>query len=918
MNKSSRTEIWVLIGVASVLFLIIAFSPRPWKRAKTNSRPAETSAVKTPNQDEQRGQGNEGPLRFRPDIAAAKTTGVGRSPYSAGLGSSTRPARTAATAPATDKAFHGAVTSAALDFQPAVIKRPEFSTQVTVPAITASEKNRRMDKAASSAILDVSAVPLTQQEPPASGVLASETEPSAVAKRFPDRSLRLARNFDLPIREDRRPARLPETSVHRWPTVDQQMKRLPGIVSVPVAAADYRRLGRHLDTPVLDGFAKWPVPTELIGQLEHFSNKSEIASWCEAVHGALGRLRNIQSLNSAELGDVFGELRRLEAGAHTLSVQTSDVETQRQLLHAAYALGRRLAVWEQIHNIAAEPFRTASVSAHGSGRMEQLLPEIEKHLLAAKHGRMWRDYLLIDELQDAVGENDRFDSAAARTAARRVLLRLQFANQDASQRAFCRHPLFVQLATELKIWAAEPINYPQLMTELEAFERTSSPVHAQNVAVARQTMLWSSSAPVNELGDALEMQYRNANIRLSVSDGLLNRMLPKPSPLREAVNEYIAGAFTQGTSETVTRLRVRLLPIEHQWRFGLVARGDVSSSTYSSRGPARFYNEGASEFVAEKMLVVDQDGIQLRPTSASASTSTDLTGVETDFDPVPLLGDLIQAIVCHLYARQAPEAQWEVEHRVATRAGRQLDAEVKSQIERAEKRFDEDVATPLRNLALNPKIVDLSTNNERLIGRFRLASYHQLAAHTPRPVAPSGNLLSFQLHQSALNNIIEQLNLDGREADLGDLFREIAATFNRADTALPEDFPDNVRVHFAEEQPVRVDLKDGRLSLTLRLAELTQGRNSWEDIEVFVHYQPALDQPGVDLVRDQYIELKGARRFRDQIALRAIFSRVFAKNQPITFVSDRLARSPRLRDLQYSQFVIEDGWLAFALDEPRR
>ena len=69
----------------------------------------------------------------------------------------------------------------------------------------------------------------------------------------------------------------------------------------------------------------------------------------------------------------------------------------------------------------------------------------------------------------------------------------------------------------------------------------------------------------------------------------------------------------------------------------------------------------------------------------------------------------------------------------------------------------------------------------------------------------------------------------------------------------------------------------------------------------------------MDLVRDQYVELVGRMAFRDQVALRGVFSRVFSKDQPVDILSRRLAEDPRLAGLHRSQLEITDGWLAIAI-----
>jgi hypothetical protein len=61
-----------------------------------------------------------------------------------------------------------------------------------------------------------------------------------------------------------------------------------------------------------------------------------------------------------------------------------------------------------------------------------------------------------------------------------------------------------------------------------------------------------------------------------------------------------------------------------------------------------------------------------------------------------------------------------------------------------------------------------------------------VGAFTPRPQATADSLLSVQIHESTLNNIVSSLQLNGSETDLPSLFREIARRFRRTDYQEPE------------------------------------------------------------------------------------------------------------------------------------
>jgi len=86
----------------------------------------------------------------------------------------------------------------------------------------------------------------------------------------------------------------------------------------------------------------------------------------------------------------------------------------------------------------------------------------------------------------------------------------------------------------------------------------------------------------------------------------------------------------------------------------------------------------------------------------------------------------------------------------------------------------------------------------------RLAARDELSAHKPRPQAPGDSMLSVQIHESALNNVLDQLHLHDRRLELTELYKEVAGRFALGrKVEPPEDLPENVFVTFAEEDPVR-------------------------------------------------------------------------------------------------------------------
>jgi hypothetical protein len=210
----------------------------------------------------------------------------------------------------------------------------------------------------------------------------------------------------------------------------------------------------------------------------------------------------------------------------------------------------------------------------------------------------------------------------------------------------------------------------------------------------------------------------------------------------------------------------------------------------------------------------------------------------------------------------------------------------------------------------------MSTTQQRVIARYRLAADNQLGAQTPRPQAPGDSLLSVQLHESALNNTLANLKLEGRRTELHELYRELAMIFERPELEVPEGIPEGVVVQFADEDAIRVRCDDSQVMLTIRIAELKSGRSKWNDFSVRAFYVPDAEQLNANLVRQDTLQIMG-ERIGERLPLRVIFSKVLSKSRTFNLINKRLSENPNLADCRVNQFVINDGWIGVGIGPSR-
>ncbi|MGC4006263.1 MAG: hypothetical protein QM811_25350 [Pirellulales bacterium] len=253
--------------------------------------------------------------------------------------------------------------------------------------------------------------------------------------------------------------------------------------------------------------------------------------------------------------------------------------------------------------------------------------------------------------------------------------------------------------------------------------------------------------------------------------------------------------------------------------------------------------------------------------------------------------------------------------KVAYKAHDKVDAELDARFKKMEDNLHKNVVDRLRRLDLAPTVVSLQTTEERVVGRFRLSDADQLGAHTAHPLALSDSLSSVQLHESALNNVLSNLDLTGQTWKIADLHAHLAKKFGGEAKKLPDDMPTDVTIRFADEDALSLHFQDGRLLFTVAIAELTKEDRVWENLELEVAYK--LESDGLQLVlrRDGNVSLGGEHKGRTDVMLRAIAGKMFPRDNAVALIPQRVLDDSRLQGLVWSRVQLENGWLGLSISE---
>jgi hypothetical protein len=414
---------------------------------------------------------------------------------------------------------------------------------------------------------------------------------------------------------------------------------------------------------------------------------------------------------------------------------------------------------------------------------------------------------------------------------------------------------------------------------------------------------------------AVDDHYVAPNVRIAVHQHFMEKLMPEAAVDTGPFQDVVMGREVRGTRRVERTTTLRLVPDDDEISFHLEVHGDIASRSTTESGPVSVTARSASAFTVRKPIKISSQGLLFGNAAGTASNRSHVDAIQTSFDSVPMMGSLVRSIAKNQQAEAMPEANREVIDKIVSRACREVDSQSEPQFAELAQRVRDKVWMPLVNLGLDPTAVAMETSSMQATMRLRLASATQLAAHTPRPRAPVDAMLSLQVHESSVNNVVDRLALAGRRQTLEELIRMVCAKVG-AEPRIPDELPEGVTVQFADVQPLRVECRDGLVHVRVTLDAIESGRRDWLDIVAHVAYRPVCNGPQVFLERDGPIRLSGpGHEGRMELALRTIFGKIFPKERPIALLPEKIVDNPRLAGAQAVQAVSSDGWLAIALQQ---
>ena len=381
--------------------------------------------------------------------------------------------------------------------------------------------------------------------------------------------------------------------------------------------------------------------------------------------------------------------------------------------------------------------------------------------------------------------------------------------------------------------------------------RRPTPFEAAPPVLAVPSPIWPrtiSGQPT--VPETVELLLPIGNLRLTVSESFINRLIARDEQRPGEVQDFILGAQVSGHQTTATRLRFDLIPAGDNARGAFVLNGTTQSETTGVTPQARVDVASQQEFVAVKDLFFDGMKFSTRHAVVHVRAKNQTLGAVT-----PLTGTLFGGIANRIAYREAerrrPEAEAVARDRVAERVYPEFDNDIDKQLASANDQLEGRIRRPLRAAGLMPTLQQVYSTDTALhySAQVGIASKSTSIAPLDGQLAGSGGL-KLMAHESLLNALVESSRLKGlktTDRQIRDLFApyEVKLTGDELEESQPPIALPGMEnivtdIEFDETNPMSIRIEREQLFVTIRAKFKPAGQDVLPNLAVTIPYQTAL------------------------------------------------------------------------------
>ena len=560
----------------------------------------------------------------------------------------------------------------------------------------------------------------------------------------------------------------------------------------------------------------------------------------------------VEQLYSDEALDIAGQralLAQLKSKVGVMETALKDISYSQ--LHGPLAdlhgrLARRVEFGSAVLDLLeADPAvaQNASLGRH-STELNSAISNVRSDLSSIQGGALWVPYLELDALTNTAHSPDSSPSTVELLG--KVTNKLSPEPEwTEAQKDFLSRPSLARLSTAVSAMS-QAITAPQdadpraqvrdlagqFLTSLDEYEASGSTTAAAQARMAYQALKNFTPDQGAQLAELMRAHYFNFNMRVIVSEGVMQRVMGDNRNESSWINQCVMGARINGSQCTNTSINVDLRPSVDRALITLTLDGTVQANTTGTTDQATVFATGYHRFHAEKGVLFDGHTFSTTQATVGVNANTQIYSAQSNMSRIPLLGRIADGIVLGIAQDKAGEANSYTAQGIRNEVVPRLDSEAQSKFDKANLELEARVWGPLREQGMYPDAMHWSSTDSDLQIRARLMDVGELggANTAPNIAMPAGGVL-IQTHESLMSNFADRFEFAGKtmkESEVRQTLRDrlkklLGRDVEIAEPVVPEgEKPQDNTLVFAATDPIRFQIEGGQVKYIMRVGMIPQ------------------------------------------------------------------------------------------------
>lgn len=354
--------------------------------------------------------------------------------------------------------------------------------------------------------------------------------------------------------------------------------------------------------------------------------------------------------------------------------------------------------------------------------------------------------------------------------------------------------------------------------------------------------------------------YFNHNMHVTVSESLLARFVSEYQTRNGTIAECILGAWVTGSQATNAQVSADIKRSPDQGHLILRLNGQVTSNTRGRKSPATIFTRGRHSFVIDTPVFFNGETLTSGEASIDVDTNNQTVGVKTDLDWIPLFGALARKIARQKAAEKRGQSEYIAAQKITKRALPEFVKETNERFAEANTSIQRDLFDGLNRKGVGPDSISSRSSESHLAVSSRTMGGQRLGGSI-QPFAPLPQGVAVQLHESAINNLIDGLEWGGRsvpEDQFAEILSGAVSDLLQRDIKLGGDKeeepaaettneePDKqVTFVFSEKDPVRIRLEDNTLVAFIQVSVHEEGEEPIVPHRIRIPFAFSLTSDGI-------------------------------------------------------------------------